>query len=262
MKREIFMVLSSNDNHPRGNIWKITAKKTDFYLDFEGKHGGGFHLSIHGPNARFDGHRFHIKLDPKSVREAWAQGNFVEHEMGKGHSFDGVQLADHAFRVARLRWTWDLQRPRFRDAALSRAKTPKLGTNRDGMTMSTPLQPNSAWDIDLVVSYGKPYWPDAEVTDRDKSRLGPLSNDAGMWLTATSYHRPQAAYPSPDELSLPVPRAGETPQSILSAGPGHEGLRDMYWFVEGITSRELLSATAISRGRAFDGRPAISPDLR
>ncbi len=62
-KREIFIVLSADDHQPRGNIWKLTAKKSDFYLAYECQHNGGFHLSVHGPNDDFDGHRFHVRID-------------------------------------------------------------------------------------------------------------------------------------------------------------------------------------------------------
>ncbi|TLM73146.1 hypothetical protein [Pseudarthrobacter sp. NamB4] len=248
-KREIFIALSAEDNLPRGNIWRITAKKTDFYLDFEGDHAGGFHLSMHGPSRNFGGHRFHIKANEQAISAARAKGAFVEHDLGQVHKFDGVQLADHAYRVARLRFAWDLQRPRFRDAALLRNPMPQLGLGRNGKILKTPLPPNCAWDIDFVVAYGEPYWPDANESERDKSRIGPLANDAGMWLTATSYHRPQDRHPSPEDLQLPTPRTGETPSSIMAGGPGPLGGEDMYWFVEGVTSRELLAKTAVSRGR-------------
>lgn len=241
-KREILIVLSADDNQPRGNIWRITAKKTDFYLDFEGKHGGGFHLSMHGPTERFADHRFHIRSDRRAVREARALGNFVKHEIGRGYAFDGVQLSDQAYQVARLRWTWDLQRPRFRDAALSRVPVPPLGGNRDGLMLKALLNPNSAWDIDVVVSYGEPHWPDPDDSIRNSSRIGPIRNGAGMWLTATSYHRSQVLAPAPANLQLPLPRPGETPQSIMAGGAGPLGPEDYYWFVETITSRELLDA--------------------
>lgn len=61
-----------------------------------------------------------------------------------------------------------------------------------------------------------------------------------MWLTATSYHRSQVLAPSPAYLQLPLPRPGETPQSIMGAGPGPRGAQDFYWFLETITAKELL----------------------
>lgn len=117
--------------------------------------------------------------------------------------------------------------------------------------LTTPLNEGSAWDIDFVVAYGEPYWPDPDESQRDNSRIGPPSNDAGMWLTATSYHRSQDQDPSPEDLLPPTPRAGETPTSIMAGGPGPLGAQDIYWLVEGMTSRELLANTAASRGRSL-----------
>jgi len=102
------------------------------------------------------------------------------------------------------------------------------------------LQPNVAWDIDIVVSYGEPHWPAPDDSIRGSSRIGPIRNGAGMWLTATSYHRSQVMAPSPENLQLPLPHPGETPQQIMGGGSGPLGTQDFYWFVETITSRELL----------------------
>lgn len=245
-KREIYLALCADDYLPRGNIWKITAKKNDFYLDFEGQHAGGLHLSIHGPTERFSGHRFHIKSDKKAVKSARAQGSFLEYQLGQGFAFDGKQIANQAYHVARLRWTWELQRPRFHQAALSRAPAPQLGSDRDGMRLNALLRPNSAWDIDIVVAYGEPYWPDPDDSVRDSSRIGPLRNGAGMWLTATSYHRSQVLRPAPAKLQFPLPRPGEVPQSIMGGSPGPLGTGDFYWFVETITSREFLDGGNIA----------------
>jgi hypothetical protein len=109
--------------------------------------------------------------------------------------------------------------------------------------MAHVLSPHDAWDIDLVVSYDQPYWPNPLGSLRDNARLGPLPNDAGLWLTATSYHRSQKEYPTPEELSPRLPRPGEEPNRIMCGGPGPDGVSDMYWFVETISSRQLLEAS-------------------
>ena len=119
----------------------------------------------------------------------------------------------------------------------------ELTDHQSGARLSEVLKPNDIWDIDLVVSYTEPYWPDPFGSRRDNARLGPLPNDAGLWLTATSYHRSQNRYPTPKELSPPLPRPGETPNRIMCGGPGLNGDGDMYWFVETITSRELIEAS-------------------
>lgn len=68
-KHEILLALAGDDRAARGSVWRITAKKTDFYLDFIGKENGGIHLSVHGPNERFDSHRFHIRTDRRKVQQ-------------------------------------------------------------------------------------------------------------------------------------------------------------------------------------------------
>lgn len=159
----------------------------------------------------------------------------------KGFAFDGQQVAERAFRVARIRWTWHLQRPRFRTAAIS-GQAPEVENHQSAARLSAMLAPNDAWDVDLIVSYDEPYWPDSLGSLRDNARLGPLRNDAGLWLTATSYHRSQQKYPTPEGLVPPLPKPGEQPNRIMCGG--HDGAGDMYWFVETITSREFLLAPA------------------
>ena len=104
------------------------------------------------------------------------------------------------------------------------------------------MLPTSAWDLDLVISYDAPYWPHAERSEADNSRLGPLKNDAGMYLTVTSLHRNVITHPAPDEIVPEPPDRDETPNLLLCGGLDSrpEGRQDLYWFVETITSRELL----------------------
>ena len=244
---QIMIARSAGNSAALGNIWRITAKKTDFYLDPLGQAGTIVHLSVHGPTDRFDGHRFHIRVDREVAAAATGQGYFMEHSVPRrGFAFDGQQVATRAFRVARIRWTWHLERTRFRAAALS-GQAPELTDHQSGARLSEVLKPNDAWDIDLVVSYDEPYWPEPFGSLRDHARLGPLPNDAGLWLTATSYHRSQKKYPSPKALSPRLPRPGEEPNRVMCGGPGPNGVGDIYWFVETITSRELIEASVSRR---------------
>jgi hypothetical protein len=72
------------------------------------------------------------------------------------------------------------------------------------------------------------------------ARLGPLPNDAGLWLTATSYHRSLKRYPTPGGLSLPLLGPDEKPNRIMGGGPGADGVGGIYWFVEAINKRQLI----------------------
>ena len=54
-KSEILLALTAGDTPALGNIWRITAKKTDFYLDTVGPTGDAMHVSLHGPSGTFTG---------------------------------------------------------------------------------------------------------------------------------------------------------------------------------------------------------------
>lgn len=246
-KNEILIALTAGDSPTLGNVWRITAKKHDFYIDSWGENNLA-HLSFHGPGEKFSGHRFHMQVDRDVAKAAESEGHFVAYEIPrKGYAFDGKQISDRAFLAARIRFPWHLQRPRYRSAALT-GVWPDLVDDRFGARLSTLLKPNGTWDIDIVLSYGEPYWPDAERSLRDGSRLGPLHNDSGMWLTATSYHRSEASSPAPSGLIPRRPRVGEHANRLICAGPGSGGTSDFYWFTETITSRELVEASRAALG--------------
>ena len=239
--KEILIAFSAPDGRPLGNIWRITTKKTDFYLDPLGQ-AGVIHLSAHGPNTRYpDGHRFHVKADHRATDR---QRDFVLHSLpGRGYAFDGQELSPGVFRLARIRWTWDLQRARFAGAATLPGPVPEVSNNQFAARLSDQLEPNIAADVDLVVSYSAPCWPAGDASLRNNARLGPLQNASGMWLTATSYHRSQTVYPAPENLRLPLPAGNEDPNRILCGGPDDDTASGMYWFVETITSRQLIEAS-------------------
>lgn len=125
-KYELLLALTDTAHAPLGTIWRLTAKKTDFYTDFIGANEAGLHLSVHGPNERFDGHRFHVKTDRRKVKQAQDAGYFMDLQLHKGIHIKGRRLAENAYHVARVRWTWDLQRPRYRNIALNRGPAPVL----------------------------------------------------------------------------------------------------------------------------------------
>lgn len=238
---QILFALATPERKALGNFWRITTKGKNFYLDFVGNHAAGVHLSAHGPQGKFQKHRFHVKANKQEISTARAAGNLVASGLPrKGYEFDGQQIAPNAFLVARIRCTWDLQRPRFRTAALSRF-IPPLTENQTGRIQTEPLLPNQSWDIDVVISFKKPHWPDPDNSPLGDAQLGPLQNDAGMWLTATSYHRWQTTDPTPIHLAQPLPEQHQTPSRLTAMGPGDEGQKGMFWLIEGITALERLN---------------------
>jgi hypothetical protein len=227
-KSEILLALTAGESPAVGSIWRITAKKRDFYLDTIGATGETMHVSLHGPRGDFSNHRFHLRIDRRAVKDAKTGGHFVQHKVpGRGQEFRGKQVGDGAFHVARLRWRWHLQRPRYRNAAVF-GNAPDIGDGQSGRRLGATLNPNSAWDVDVYVSYGKPYWPMQLSKNHGDPRLGPVRNDADMWLTAMSVHRAEKLDPSPDQLVPRLPYAGETPNRLTCGGLGPAGEDDLY----------------------------------
>lgn len=242
-KSEILLAMTAGEppSPALGSIWRITAKKSDFYLDTVGSTGDTMHVSLHGPRDGFSDHRFHLKVDRRAAEAANAAGHFVQHGVPRrGQVFTGQKVSENAFRVVRLRWRWHLQRPRFRMAAYY-GEPPTIGGGRSGHVMRGTLNPNSAWDVDIFLSYDRPYWPLEFGSKTGEPHLGPVSNDSGMFLTATSTHRSELANPSPPGLVPRSPARGETPTRLSCGGLGSDRENDMYWFVETITAREHLA---------------------
>ncbi len=61
-----------------------------------------------------------------------------------------------------------------------------------------------------------------------------------------------AKYPAPEGLCPRLPRPDEEPNRITCGGLGSAGASNMYWFVETITSRQLIEASAASQGVRLD----------
>jgi hypothetical protein len=235
-KEQILVAFGTSDAGALGNIWRITAQSTDFYVKAL-RIQKVFHLSVHGPNNRHpDGHRFHVKIDSDAANRLKARGDFLMHTIpADGVPFDGRPVGSDAYHVARIRWHEELQRPEFRQAA-TYGPLPDTTNIRAAARTVPSLRVGQAADIDLIVSYGEPCWPDAEKTLQDNSRVQPpVRNDAGMWLTATSYLRPDA---TPDELRPPLPEPGDVPRRFLGAGP----IDNIYWLAESITSQRYIDA--------------------
>lgn len=240
-KTEILLALTAGDTPALGSMWRITSKKTDFYLDIVGPTGDAMHVSLHGPQGGFADHRFHIRIDRRAAQAAKESGHFVEHQVpARGKQFTGLKVAENAYQVARLRWRWHLQRARYRSAAVS-GDAPEIGDGQSGRKLGTLLEPNSAWDVDLFIAYDRPYWPMQLGASHGDPRMGPVQNESGLWLTAASVHRAEKMYPSPPGLVPRLPTPAETPSRLTCGGLGAGGENDMYWFVETVTALELIT---------------------
>lgn len=178
-RQEVFVGLADGqEGHLLGAVWKLTGKKTDFYIEPLGAgRQNPVHISAHGPNERFSGHRFHIKVDREArLEQRRQQGLLVEHGIpASGVPFDGHQIQDGVFLVARLRWMPILQDESFRSVALYPEAVPSTDEpHQSGHRLNSRLAADKAWDLDLLVSYERPYWPHGERTAADDARLPAL----------------------------------------------------------------------------------------
>lgn len=234
-------MMTSGQGPALGSVWRITAKDSDFYLDGFGPNDVA-HLSLHGPGEKHAAHRFHMKLSQRLESVSIVGQHVLVHGIPRrGQPFDGKRVAEDAWLVARIRWSWHLQSRRFRTAALHRGVPPQIdGSFQKGVRLGTLLRPGKARDVDLFVSYGEPYWPPVEpgLTAHGETRLGPLGNRAGMYLTGVSAHRSVDLDPAPDSLDFPLPGAHEHPSRFL--GVTLDPADDFYWLTETITSREFI----------------------
>jgi hypothetical protein len=241
VQSEVLVACAPDQVGPLGSVWRLTAKRSDFYLDRVGEHEEAIHISMHGPSSSHpEGQRFHVKLDRRAAASAHERGRLAAHGIPPtGHAFPGKEIAAGVYQVARVRWTWDILRKRYHAFSIS-GPYPDIVESRAGAVIRRPVGVNEAIDLDVIVSTGEPYWPGGERSAHDNARLGPLRNDAGLWMTVTVVRRRQDRWPTPTALVPPRPGAGEEPNRILSGGPGEDADAGMYWFVEAITSRRVV----------------------
>jgi len=158
----------------------------------------------------------------------------------KGIKFRGEQVAPGAFHVVRLRWTWDVQRERYREYAYF-GDTPVPGPTEQGFVQRALLNPNQAWDVTSsspTTSRTGPqrHSPKGLVTPVSVlSATTPATGSPGR-----SWVRHQSRTPTPVTALPRLPRVGETPNRITCGGLGPEGPDGIYWFVETITAREVM----------------------
>lgn len=225
-----------------GGAWRIKARKSDFYFEpTDSRRNSYLHLSIHGPNEAYEGHRFHVKADSKASEK---QRRYIRHDIPRsGLEFSGKQLDSHAYLVARIRWSHLLQLEKYRQVA---SATPPKNINRDiyrAARLGDPLRNNSTQDIDIVVSWGAPYWRGEHFYSPDSARdlnarLGPVENDTNMFITATSHHRSELIAPTPEGIMPPPPPARTEATNLLSGGIGPDGV---YWLYHTIADRSVVS---------------------
>jgi len=238
-QRFFFGVAPPVSKAPLGDVWRFTAKSHDFYID----HSNGeetMHLSMHGPRRHHSNHRFHIKVKREWAATAHELGVFAAHGIGKeGFKFDGVAVSPDAYHVLRIRWTADILRRKYRQCAYAES-VPEPTSQERGFLMSKRVGTGDCVDLDVFMSYGKPYISGGVRAQKDNAVLGPVANENNMWLSATCARRLQRDHPMPESFDVPKPGRGDEPNRFFTGGTKDSASDGIYWFVHDITTRACV----------------------
>lgn len=239
----LYITVGSRDTGTVGFTWRIWAGRTSFYLKSRASGLGHLKLSIHGEDPRHpSGGGYKLAMDTEELyQQAVDDGIVLADRAGDWPLwFPGRALRGGSTLVARLRWTWD--------ACTRLPAAPAAGALRReavGLVVPPPPQPGDAVDVELIVSEGEPYWPQEERARRDNACLGPLRNDADLWLTGVVIKR-QASHHAPPEAVVPAkPRTRADEIRGVAAAVDPEGFA---WLVEQRMSRVALEQ-AVADGR-------------
>jgi hypothetical protein len=151
-------------------------------------------VSIHGPSAEHpDTYLYKADLEHDRVlRRAERAGCAWYAEQELPIVFPGRRVNDVTEHVLRYAVSSEMF-----DAEVPSAFAPKT---RQKATVSVlipiPAAGHTAF-VDFYVSRREPYWVDEDLLRRCNAGLGPLTNSAGMHLTAVSTQVPIADYPDP-----------------------------------------------------------------
>ena len=210
----------------RGFTWRIWSRSTSFYLKSRVPGMNHLKLSLHSADPRHDGKGgFKIGMDPESAfQQAVVEGRIAALRTGNWPIwFPGQRLTNNSTLVARLRWTWDAC------TRLGPAPNPgDLKRGAVGLVAPLPPEPGDAVDVDLIISKGKPYWPNEKKARQDNACLGGYDT-AGDWLTGTVVKRLANEYAPPETAIGPRPKNSSDEMRAVSAAIDETGF---LWLIE------------------------------
>jgi hypothetical protein len=153
---------------------------------------------------------------------------------GPPFNFNGRQVNDHAAHIVRFSAESDM----FTNGIPS-APHPNLKQKATLHARVPAPAPGAVVHVDLYLSLADPYWPNEEHARERDAGMGPISNAAGMNLTAVITHR--------DVTSEPDPHGdvrGDTPLDQCTRGIG-AAVDDtsLLWLCEKMIPVNLFGAT-------------------
>jgi len=244
----LYVTVGRADRPAPGYTWRIWSGGTSFYLKSRAPGMGHLKLSIHGDRP---GHPvpggYKIAMDTEDAfADALTAQTIVASRTGDWPIwFPRKEVANGSMLVARLRWTWDAC------TRLPPAPSPgELRKGAVGLAAPPPPQPGDAVDVDLIVTKGQPYWPQEQRARADNTCVGPLRNDADLWLTSTVYRRTVGLHPTHERALGPHPSGRADEMRGVGAAVDPDGF---LWIVEQRLSRSGMAAARGDHGPVVEG---------
>ena len=179
-----------------GYTWFIRAIWTSFYIKSTYKPMQMTKVSIHGPDPNHIGKQ-HFRLGftkPQEARKAInAGGGWGAYGQPLPIEFEGRRVNKRTVHLARFSADWTM----FRQGMQRGPDPPTKARATLHACLAAPPQ-GSVTHVDLYLSKVRPFWRNDELEIRRKNAgMGPLVNDAGMYLTATVSQRQATREPDP-----------------------------------------------------------------
>lgn len=192
----VFFVLNK-ETQTWGYSWLIEWSTTSFYIKSQFPPLQSMKVSLHGPDPNHPGKQ-HLRFDfahPDQVEKAVKAGGGWSTDLSDGppFNFSGRQVNDHAAHIVRFSSEWDM----FSSGMPPAPGGPKH-KQKATLHARVPAPPKGqVTHVDLYLSLGDPYWPNEQQARDKNAGMGPISNDAGMNLTAVVTLRSITSEPDP-----------------------------------------------------------------
>ena len=221
-QREIrYFCAGSQDQAFFGHVWRLWAHGTSFYLSARAPELADMKYSLHGPDPR-------PGMTP-AFKLGWARPVAGRSALGSGvlpMLFPGGPVAPGVRHVLRFRF-----RPDLYDGTVPNGVGVGDVHSRPALRIPLPA-PGEVADLDFYVADDAPYLlPGAS---EQNAVVGPISNDAGQWLTGVMRRRVELCTPTPTQAFAMPPL--DAADAIRGVWTGNGGCA-FAWVVEARMSR-------------------------
>jgi hypothetical protein len=220
-----------------GFTWFIQPHRTSFYIKSTFKPLQMTKISIHGPDPNHIGKQ-HFRLDFTRPDEAQKAVNAGGGWTGEGLPlyFTGRPVNKRTVHIVRFSAEWNMFRP-----GMQRGPDPKPKQNATLNAFAAAPPEGFVTHIDLYLSRVRPFWRNEELKiRRNNAGMGPLINDAGMYLTAIISQWRETKEPDPfGDVSEGLPA-----DQLIRGVAEKVDTTGLLWVCEKMMPKSNLTATA------------------